>query len=400
MTVSKKGSGTMNTFQWNKHFTTGLETVDDQHHKLVDLINRLGDSFLASNVSDDGLTAIFTELADYAQYHFADEERLMLESGIDVRHRETHHLNHVDFVDQVNALWSARNSIPNAAERLHGFLCAWLASHILGEDQSMARQIARVRAGELPATAYDREATIGDNSTEALLSALHTLHRVLAEQNRELVAVNSLLEKRVAERTERLARANQELTDLNRRLDELSNQDGLLGIANRRHFDSALDIEWRRSSRDKSPLSLLMIDVDHFKQYNDRYGHQAGDSCLQRIARTASAELKREGDLLARYGGEELVALLPNTTAEGALLVADKLRKAIADLRIPHAGSPIADHVTVSIGAATQVPTPSTSPNLLIGAADCGLYHAKQTGRHRVQLAALAASEDAPTSPG
>ncbi|OFW96880.1 MAG: hypothetical protein A3D94_14375 [Alphaproteobacteria bacterium RIFCSPHIGHO2_12_FULL_66_14] len=390
----------METFLWDKHFTTGLETVDDQHHKLVDLINRLGDSFIASNVSDDGLTAIFTELADYAQYHFADEERLMLESGIDTRHRETHHRHHVEFVDQIGALWNARNSIHNAAETLHGFLCAWLASHILGEDQSMARQIERVRAGEHPATAYDREATTRDNPTEALLSALHTLHHVLAEQNRELVTANSLLEKRVSERTEKLSRANQELTDLNRRLDALSNRDGLLGIANRRHFDSALDIEWRRSSRDKSPLSLLMIDVDHFKQYNDRYGHQAGDSCLQKIARAALAELKREGDLLARYGGEEIAALLPNTPAEGALLIAERLRKAIADLLIPHAGSPVAGHVTVSIGVATRIPTSSTSPNLLIGAADRGLYHAKQTGRDRVQLEESEAPEDAPAPPG
>lgn len=372
------------TFLWDQHFTTGLETVDQQHHRLVELINRLGDSVADGSTSDDAAKAIFAELADYARYHFSEEERLMEDSGLDPRHRALHQRHHVEFVEQITAMWNARGAIRDLAESLHGFLCAWLAFHILGEDQSMARQIARVKTGESAAEALDREATPGDNTTAALLAALHTLYHVLSMQNRELAAANTLLEQRVAERTQHLALANQKLTELNRRLDALSNQDGLLKIANRRQFDKSLDSEWRRSMRDKEPLSLLMIDVDHFKKYNDHYGHQAGDVCLQTIARIASDTLRREGDLLARYGGEEIAAILPGTPHENALAVAEKLRKAIADLHIAHAASPIADHVTVSIGAATLTPTAGTKPDLLVGAADRGLYQAKEAGRDRV----------------
>lgn len=384
----------METFLWDRHFTTGLETVDQQHHRLVELINRLGDSVADSTSSDEAVKTIFAELADYARYHFHEEERLMAASGIDPRHCELHRRHHVEFVEQVTAMWDARGAIRDLVETLHEFLCAWLAFHILGEDQAMARQIGRVRAGESASAAYDREATAADNPTTALLGALHTLYHVLSVQNRALAAANRLLEQRVAERTQKLALANQELTELNRRLDAQSNLDGLLQIANRRQFDKSMAREWRRSMRARLPLSLLMIDVDHFKKYNDRYGHQAGDVCLQTIARIASGEFRREGDLLARYGGEELAALLPNTLHQEALAIAEKLRKAIADRRIVHAASPVADHVTVSIGVATLTPASGLGPELLVGAADRALYQAKEAGRDRVLSGQVEACAD------
>lgn len=375
----------METFVWDEHFTTGLARVDLEHHHLVELINRLGESLIAGNLgAPESLQAIFGELAAYAQHHFAEEERLMAEVGVSPLHSDRHRRHHVGFVDQVSSMWAARDSMANAAETLHGFLRSWLGFHILGEDQAMARQIALIRSGKSADQAYEMDSARKDNATSALLSALQNLYHVLTVQNADLAAVNVRLEDRVAARTVELAQANQALTELNNRLEVLSNSDGLLGIANRRHFDQKLDEEWRRAQRQGQSISLLMIDVDHFKRYNDHYGHQAGDRCLQSVAGAARSALRRPGDLLARYGGEELAVILPNTNLPGATLVAQAIQSALADQRIPHADSPVADRVTVSMGVASMVPDRHSDSAQLVAAADSGLYLAKEGGRNRI----------------
>ncbi|SDM40209.1 response regulator receiver modulated diguanylate cyclase [Oryzisolibacter propanilivorax] len=159
--------------------------------------------------------------------------------------------------------------------------------------------------------------------------------------------------------------------------------DGLTGIANRRRFDEALATEWRSALRCGEPLALLMIDIDHFKRYNDHYGHQAGDACLQAVARTIERHAARPHDLAARYGGEEFVCLLAGSTLAGAQAKAEALRQAVADLRQAHADSPVAPHVTVSVGVAVQLPAPGGEADALLAAADAALYQAKHAGRDR-----------------
>ena len=167
--------------------------------------------------------------------------------------------------------------------------------------------------------------------------------------------------------------------------------DGLTGIANRRRFDEVLPREWRRAMRGGDPLSLLLIDVDHFKAFNDRLGHQGGDECLRLIAQTIAGVIRRPHDLVARYGGEEFVAVLPATSLEGAQRIAEALRAAVAAMPVPQpmmpqlAGTNAA--VTVSIGVATAIPTGDTQPASLIDAADAALYTAKRNGRNRVSVA-------------
>ncbi|MGK5064256.1 diguanylate cyclase [Janthinobacterium sp. LB3P112] len=166
--------------------------------------------------------------------------------------------------------------------------------------------------------------------------------------------------------------------------------DGLTGIANRRHFDVAIEREMRRAMRTSSPLSLLMIDIDHFKDYNDHYGHQQGDDCLIRVAAELAAMLQRPTDLLARYGGEEFAAILPDTDAAQALRMAEAIRQHAADLRIAHAKTGNAvKHITVSIGIATRQPQQPLTISALIGAADRALYLAKGAGRNRVMVQPL-----------
>ena len=164
---------------------------------------------------------------------------------------------------------------------------------------------------------------------------------------------------------------------------KLARTDGLTGLYNRRTFDDVLLREWRRLSRTGEPLSVIMMDVDHFKLYNDTYGHGGGDSCLLRVARAAEGALQRPADVVARYGGEEFVALLPETKLDGAIAVAEAIRLAVAALNIPQASSNTAAHVTLSLGVASTIPQPDKEPAELLEIADQQLYRAKSEGRNR-----------------
>jgi diguanylate cyclase (GGDEF)-like protein len=168
-------------------------------------------------------------------------------------------------------------------------------------------------------------------------------------------------------------------------LERMARLDGLTGLANRRTFDDMLAREWRRLARVNHPLAVIMMDVDHFKEFNDTYGHGGGDDCLKQVAKAAAGALQRPADLVARYGGEEFVALLPDTTLDGALMVAEAIRAAVIALAIPHAASKAAAHITVSLGAACIVPQPDGKPELLLEAADLELYAAKSAGRNRAK---------------
>lgn len=185
-----------------------------------------------------------------------------------------------------------------------------------------------------------------------------------------------------------ISRDMTEHKDLEEKLAALATSDGLTGLANRRCFDERLDLEWARAARDGTPLSVLMIDIDHFKKFNDRYGHQAGDSCLRAVAEVLAAQAQRPADLAARYGGEEFALLLPNTNAEGCELVGTRVREALFETQIPHALNPPSKLVTASLGGATAWPGSGTSTSCasLVGAADRALYFAKDAGRDRLVM--------------
>jgi diguanylate cyclase (GGDEF)-like protein len=198
---------------------------------------------------------------------------------------------------------------------------------------------------------------------------------------RQLAARERLLARLVKERTRELEQANQMLA-------RFSYLDAVTGIANRRNFDDGLELEWRRLHREGGPLSLVMVDIDHFKAYNDTYGHHNGDECLQAVAQALRRALHRPGDLCARYGGEEFGVILPGTDEEGALAVADVLRRSVEALGVPHAASSVGPLVTISVGVATVQPQDGGSMEGLLEAADKALYQSKHDGRNRVTLAA------------
>jgi diguanylate cyclase (GGDEF)-like protein len=175
-------------------------------------------------------------------------------------------------------------------------------------------------------------------------------------------------------------------TDL---LESLASIDGLTDIPNRRALDQALDQEWRRASRAGAPMAVIILDVDYFKRYNDRFGHAAGDECLRKVARTLTAALLRPADLAARYGGEEFAAVLPETQLEDAGQVAERIRVGVADLALPHPDSEAAPVVTVSLGVAATWPEPNRTLQELVEKADRLLYEAKSSGRNRWKGEAL-----------
>jgi diguanylate cyclase (GGDEF)-like protein len=167
-------------------------------------------------------------------------------------------------------------------------------------------------------------------------------------------------------------------------LRDLSFLDGLTGLANRRRFDEFLDQEWRRGLRSRSPLSLILMDIDFFKAYNDAAGHLAGDDCLRRIAQFLASSAQRRGDLIARYGGEEFVCVLPDTDAAGARAMSENIQSLIAELALPHPRSTISPVVTLSLGVATRFASLGKDSDTLIRAADQAMYKAKELGRNRI----------------
>jgi hemerythrin-like metal-binding protein len=190
----------MKIFVWDEHFVTGLERVDEQHHFLIDLINRFGESLVASKSMEDAeLVSVFGQLADYAKYHFSTEESLMRECAVEPRHIDMHVRHHKDFISQVTSMWSARTTLSNPAEALHGFLCAWLAFHVLGVDQDMARQIAMIRAGKASDEAFEIAQTPLNSSVDSLLTALRNVYAALIEQNQNLASINVRLGERMKE---------------------------------------------------------------------------------------------------------------------------------------------------------------------------------------------------------
>lgn len=222
---------------------------------------------------------------------------------------------------------------------------------------------------------------------EVLARIEHQL--MLRELQRQLQKQNLLLQKKIQEHEQAvqdLKQAKTALQQANRELQRLAIVDDLTQVANRRHFYDHLSQVWQRSLQTRTSLSLLLCDVDHFKSYNDAYGHQKGDVCLRQVAKAIQGAIRRSADLVARYGGEEFAVILSETNADGAMVLAHEMQKNLQTLQLSHPKSTVSAFVTFSIGIAVTIPHAAHSAELLIAIADQALYAAKAQGRNRIIL--------------
>ncbi len=212
--------------------------------------------------------------------------------------------------------------------------------------------------------------------------SIRRLQEKLETKNRELERINLQLQQEIYSRSA----AESELAKINQKLQTLATVDSLTQLANRYHFENFLAREWRRMRRENSFLAIILCDIDCFKLYNDNFGHQAGDICLQKVAQGISSQIRRPADLVARYGGEEFVVVLPNTNSEGALKVANNIRQTVQALKLDHPYSQISDVVTISLGVSSTIPNSDQSTGELLTIADQALYKAKKLGRNQAVL--------------
>lgn len=362
-------------FTWNESFLTHLLSVDEQHQRLVGLINDLGELVMSVEVIEPQAFADMRDaILDYARVHFRDEESLMEKVRIDPRHLGRHRAEHQTFINEAQALAEIGDDIsPARARALVEYLIHWLAYHILGIDHSMARQMREINDGQPPALAFENDARYIQSGTEPLLAAMSGLFQMVSKRNRELRTLNRELEQRVKQRTTELEHANHQL-------ELLSTQDELTGLPNRRFAVSTLKQYLVEAQRYGGPLSVLMLDADHFKGVNDRFGHAEGDALLRALA-TRLRDAVRRCDIVCRLGGDEFLVICPLSSLSGAAVVA----KTILAAQMPFH---TADGVecwdgAISIGIAEAGKT-MTRPEDLLQAADEALYAAKRQGGARM----------------
>ncbi|OJZ17114.1 MAG: hypothetical protein BGP21_02175 [Thiobacillus sp. 65-29] len=358
-------------FNWNETFLTGLPAIDHQHQRLVELINDLGELVMSSDAIDTDAFAFARDaLLDYVGSHFSGEEALMEKACLDRRHLEQHRAAHHAFTQEALVLGESGQGITaDRARELVDFLVNWLAYHILGVDQSMARQMRAIESGQTPQTAYDEDLGHTQARTEPLLAALSGLFQLVSERNRALRALNQELDERVRQRTAELERANQQLH-------VLSIRDDLTALPNRRFAISALDELWREARHNSTPLSVLMLDADRFKQVNDTFGHATGDAILRALA-TRLQDAVRTSDIVCRLGGDEFLVICPRSPRDGATQVAEKILASRAPFHAEDGTE--CWNGAISIGVA-EVQDNMMRPEDLLRAADDALYIAKRQG--------------------
>jgi diguanylate cyclase (GGDEF)-like protein len=274
---------------------------------------------------------------------------------------------------------------------VNSYLGQWLAKPIM--DLSQASQ--GIVQGDFSYNPKPSHPNVHEISN--LVVSVGQMSQEIQESRQQLEEYSRSLEQQVVDRTQALeaeigrrSAAEDALHRVNKELAAIAYLDGLTQIANRRQFDERFLQEWRRLQREKSPLSIIMCDVDYFKQYNDAYGHGGGDDCLKEIAQAIEASARRAADLTARYGGEEFVALLPNTPLTGALEVAKLIQAKVKSLQIAHKKSAVSEYVTLSFGVSSIIPTEATTPEELLLRADKALYQAKQAGRNQIVVSSCA----------
>jgi len=341
----------MSTFQWDKNFETGLRDVDEQHLTLVNLMNRFSALLEGGSAADiKVLERICEELAEYARYHFSEEQMFMDELGVDRRHSVRHSREHADFIlDLARMRTEVVAGMPEAARHLLEFLVHWLTVHILGSDQCMARQIAAMSAGRSPAAAFAQEGRAVDGAPGVLLESPSRRTMVGLQRSRAPPQPNSTHENRVFRRTQELSLLNerltgtverfeaeqketrrlaQELAEANKRLEALAMVDPLTGLPNLQYALNRLNSEIASSKHFGHPLTVALFAVEGFKEVNEALGHGAGDEILQAVGVMLRMGF-RSHDVVCHVGVEEFLVICPLTNYAGTIFLIERIRASL-----------------------------------------------------------------------
>lgn len=366
----------MQLFQWGSKFFTDLKSIDEEHGHLVNIINKLGEYLSGDSIEKKTIDEYVREIIAYAHFHFESEQKLMLQFNVDPRHYKKHQDVHKRCIKDVRFIYSSLDvKNKNQSNIFLKYLVLCVSHHILGIDQDMATQIKNIQSGMTPEQAYHHVGREAFNISDPLIDVLYDLFIHVEEQNQELKELNQSLEEKVAIRTK-------ELSDTNAHLEKLSLTDPLTNLSNRRHAMQCLPVFWEEAQQKDQPLFCFMMDLDHFKEINDDYGHDTGDLVLTELAEIISEHIHND-DLFCRLGGDEFILICPNTDKTGAERVANIILKQVNMLKVEN-------HLeswkcSISIGGASRTREMSNYQDL-IKAADEALYAAKAAGRNCVRF--------------
>lgn len=360
-------------FPWNDELLTGIEIIDEQHKKLVEIINNL--ARILSTASAPEIERAFADLSDYAAYHFETEEGVWREYLSDEADTDHHRAVHGAFLPEIQAIQRDFKDKPVADtfEKVIRFLIRWLVVHIVYEDKRFARISLNVKAGMPLAEAKHSADVDFRQSISDFGDIVLSMYDALSARSFDFMR-----ERAERERTEKRLQA------ANEKLSALATTDPLTGLHNRRHFDDVLARELKRARREHGHLSFIMFDIDHFKNLNDRYGHAEGDVALRKIGGLLKRLCRRPGDYAFRLGGEEFGVISANTDQQHGEVFAELIRSSTAELAIENVGSSVCDTVTISVGVASYASDRDLDTDALFKLADARLYDAKEGGRDKV----------------
>lgn len=362
-------------FPWNTNFVTGIEEIDEQHKKLIILLNKLANTLTQDEICK--IEDVFAELAQYANYHFECEEKIW-ESYFTETHplMVSHKSSHHSFLPKIKELQEKNKDLPfhNMVEEILLFLIRWLAFHIIDEDKRLALIIKSINKGmnleEITDVDYKQ---LNSSSLKILLDSILSMY-----DNLSLKTIKLIKEKKAR------IKAQNELKLMNKKLEKLSITDQLTELFNRRHFEEVFEQELKKAKRNNTILSIIMFDIDFFKNLNDTYGHIQGDKALRDVAKCVKKVCRRPNDFAFRVGGEEFVILISNEDHNNPLELCELLRKEIEKEQIPNENSSISNYLTISAGIVSKIPESSDNIDSFIKIVDEKLYQAKELGRNLI----------------
>lgn len=357
-------------FPWNNNFETGIDEIDEQHKKLIELLNNLANTLTQDKTIQ--IESAFTELAQYANYHFKSEEAIWKKHIKDSDLVISHEKSHESFIPKVLEIRNKNDNLEDTIEEIVLFLIRWLAFHIIDEDKRLSLIIHSMKDGKNINEAKYITNEIMSGSMKIMVETVLSMY-----DNLSLKAIDLIKEKKARKRAEK------ELKIINVKLHKLSITDQLTGLYNRRYFEDIFNRELQKSKRAKSYLNVILFDIDYFKKLNDTYGHDMGDKALKALANCLKKNIKRGTDYIFRIGGEEFAIIVTNEDLENLLNITKILQREIEKLAIINEHSTVSKYLTISGGIISLIPSFEDTIDTIMKKADERLYEAKEQGRNR-----------------